>query len=432
MTRLDRVGYGASRATFIADLQDGRSLVARVDTGDGPMAATELSLAREAEVYRALQGTLVRIPALHAVAPGGTALLVDRAPGSHVLDDLDEEHRLMVFADYVDALADLHNVDPAGLSLPSYRRPSDPAAHALDELDLWETILDDRTVRPWALARYTIAFLRQAAPAQVGRTVLCHGDVGPGNFMHDGSRVTALLDWEFSHLGDPMDDLAWWVFRGHDMAGRCGDLSGQLRRWRARTELPVDRRSIDYYRIFVMLRWLISVAAALEGGAGGMDRSVYFGLVPVLSVRLPLAMASYLGVDLGAAPAAPSAAPGPAAEVISALTADLDGVIGPSLDGSEPRRRLAAAHVYLSHLSARDSYGPELDAGDLDDAAQLLGHRPRNGTEAAQAVTGLVARAGARPEALPYLWRAGRRQADLWPAVRDRATTLPTTVPDIS
>ncbi len=74
------------------------------------------------------------------------------------------------------------------------------------------------------LAHLALEVLRRLAPASVPRTVVCHGDVGPGNFLHDGARVTALLDWEFAHLGDPMDDLAWWVFRGHDIAGDCGDL----------------------------------------------------------------------------------------------------------------------------------------------------------------------------------------------------------------
>ena len=84
VTGVSRVGYGSSRATYLIDSPQG-DLAARVDTGQGPMAGTELTLDREAEVYRALAGTAVRIPKLHAVAPGGRALLVDRASGTHEL-----------------------------------------------------------------------------------------------------------------------------------------------------------------------------------------------------------------------------------------------------------------------------------------------------------------------------------------------------------
>lgn len=48
--------------------------------------------------------------------------------------------------------------------------------------------------------------------------VLVHGDFGPNNvLLDDALQVTAVLDWEFAHLGDPIDDLAWceWVVRTH-------------------------------------------------------------------------------------------------------------------------------------------------------------------------------------------------------------------------
>ena len=194
--------------------------------------------------------------------------------------------------------------------------PSTRPDHARQELDLWGTILETRTTRPWPLAHYTRAVLHQCAPTAVARTVLCHGDVGPGNFLHDGGRVTALLDWEFSHLGDPMDDLGWWVFRGHDMAGGCGDLAAQLARWSARTGLPVDSGSIEYYRAFVMFRWLVSVAATLDRGGSGIDRSVHFALVPILAVRLPQALATLVGTTLPPPPATPDDSPGPGADVL--------------------------------------------------------------------------------------------------------------------
>ena len=112
--------------------------------------------------------------------------------------------------------------------------------------------------------------------------------------------MTALLDWEFCHLGDPMDDLGGWLFRGYDMAAWQGDLGAQLRRWSDRTGVAVDRRSVEYYRAVTMVRWLVSVATTIENGGSGMDRSVHYALVPVLSVRLPRALATLLDVDLPA------------------------------------------------------------------------------------------------------------------------------------
>ena len=432
VTAVERVSSGASRATYIVRFDTGDDLVARVDTGDGPMAGTELSLPREAQAYRALAGSAVRIPRLHAVEPEGRALLVDRAAGTHELTELDPEARLAVMDDYLDAVADLHGVEPAGLELAGWRRPDGARGHAMAELDCWEGILRGSTTGPWPLARFALRALRAEAPTSVSRTVLCHGDVGPGNFLHDGRRVTAMLDWEFSHLGDPMDDLGWWVFRGHDMAGDCGDLAAQLARWSARTGLRVEPRSIDFYRAVVMLRWLISVAVAIDAGGSGLDLSVHRALVPLLSVRLPRALAALGGRELPELDELPDAGPGWASGAIDSLQTDLTTVIGPTLTDPEARRRAGAAQLYLSHLAAVDHKGAAATERELADLGELLGRRPASVADGQGRLAAAIDEATIDDEQLlAYFWRAGGRLVDLWPLVRPRALGPATVVPTV-
>lgn len=56
------------------------------------------------------------------------------------------------------------------------------------------------------------------APLSSGRTqpgaVLVHGDYGPNNVLLDSRAlaVIAVVDWEWAHAGDPVDDLAWCEF----------------------------------------------------------------------------------------------------------------------------------------------------------------------------------------------------------------------------
>jgi hypothetical protein len=49
--------------------------------------------------------------------------------------------------------------------------------------------------------------------------VLVHGDFGPNNLLFDlrVPEVVAVLDWEWSHVGQPIEDLAWceWIVRMH-------------------------------------------------------------------------------------------------------------------------------------------------------------------------------------------------------------------------
>jgi aminoglycoside phosphotransferase len=55
-------------------------------------------------------------------------------------------------------------------------------------------------------------------PAAPG-AVLVHGDFGPQNLLLDPDtfEVSAIVDWEFAHLGDGVLDLAWaeWIVRTH-------------------------------------------------------------------------------------------------------------------------------------------------------------------------------------------------------------------------
>jgi aminoglycoside phosphotransferase len=47
--------------------------------------------------------------------------------------------------------------------------------------------------------------------------VIVHGDFGPQNLLVDDDRISALVDWELAHRGEPIEDLAWaeWIVRMH-------------------------------------------------------------------------------------------------------------------------------------------------------------------------------------------------------------------------
>jgi aminoglycoside phosphotransferase len=61
--------------------------------------------------------------------------------------------------------------------------------------------------------------LIQAGDLDVPGTVLVHGDYGPNNTLLDAKaqEVTAIVDWEWVHAGDSVEDLAWceWIVRMH-------------------------------------------------------------------------------------------------------------------------------------------------------------------------------------------------------------------------
>ena len=80
--------------------------------------------------------------------------------------------------------------------------------------------------------------------------VLVHGDYGPNNILLDpeAQEVTAIVDWEWVHAGNPVEDLAWceWIVRMHHPA-QTSDLDAFFGAyehrpgWTARHEAMVAR-----------------------------------------------------------------------------------------------------------------------------------------------------------------------------------------------
>jgi len=294
VTRLEPAAVGSSRLTLLVDVARGDGdtweLVLRHDGGDGPLSGTDIDLAHEAVFYRALAPHAVRIPKLVAEAPDGRTLLVERARGSESLAGLSATECEAVEQDFGRALAELHAVDPAVLELGDVTRPKDAGDHASLDLERWTRFLREHVPQPSRSSRLAVDWLGAHLPTTVERTVLCHGDAGIGNFLHEAGRVTALLDWEFAHLGDPLDDVAWVLVRSHVTGGDVWQAA--LAAWSAQSGIPLDPGRIAYYRALVLLRMAISCQIALAHAVRGSERdtTVYQMLLPYLGFLLPQAL----------------------------------------------------------------------------------------------------------------------------------------------
>ncbi|MYT09402.1 MULTISPECIES: phosphotransferase, partial [Streptomyces] len=84
-------------------------------------------------------------------------------------------------------------------------------------------------------------------PCKPGEGRLVHGDFGPQNVLldHAGTSVAAVIDWEFSRLGNPLEDLAMaeWVIRTHHPE-LAGHLSSFYRAYGARPDWPARKEAM--------------------------------------------------------------------------------------------------------------------------------------------------------------------------------------------
>ncbi len=420
ITKLERPASGGSRELYLVDITkaDGEvvPLVLRIEAG-GSFTGTPLSVAREAVVYRALADTPVPAPKAVALAPDGSALLLERIPGVSDLYSLEEAERRETFADFMDALAALHNVDVGRLELEGFARPQTPEDHALLDLALWEQMAENGVDDLDPIAVYAGAWLKSNAPSSVERTVLVHGDVGPGNFMAEKGKVTGILDWEFAHLGDPMDDVAWLDMRVGGRTGLgLGDMEEHYRRYSEATGIPIDSQKIDYYKLAVQYRCAITTSLAVSRGGGARGWPPYLLVTQRYLLRIAELLSRYLGVSEPAVelPDVPETPRTPWYDnAMDGIRAGVRGIPDPEL-----REGTRNVQILMHYLRAYDRIGRPLDEVDRSDRATSLGIEP-NDEAAFRKAVGEGGSTGDETT-LRYLLRRSQRQAALWESVLSR------------
>ena len=312
---------GYSRTTYLAKVDVGGReipLVVRAERGDGPFGASELSLAREARMYRVVADTGVAVPRL--LAADESAIAMSQIGG-------DDRWDARVLDDLLAELAKLHRADigPA--------RGAGFAASAAADLDLWAGIAAAKIRVDSPFLDFALDFLRRYFPGEPEHLAICHGDVGPGNVLHDGKKITGLLDWEFSHLGDPHDDLAWITVRSAMFRAETPDFGERVRRiYAPATGLDPDPRRLAYWQAVVLMRNLATCLASISNPVRGRDRLVHHMLVPPLQVMIVDAMCRIVGI----APAEPEplepARGLPGLEVLAEVVASLPLLIDATND----------------------------------------------------------------------------------------------------
>ena len=407
---------GGSRQLWFLEIDvggDSRRLVLRLESG-GAFAGTELSLAREAVVYRALRGTNVPVAEMVAFDDAGSAMVLEHLPGRSDHRDLKAASSASVLTSFFDSIGALHTLDASRLDLPTFSYPSTPADHALADLGLWEEVADAHLSGPEPMLAYARAWLRRHAPVHVEHTVLVQGDTGPGNFLHDGNRVTGLVDWEFSHLGDPMDDIAWIDMRSAGGGPAFADVERRDRCYRDATGVDVDPDRVRYYAVMVYLRCAITTGVTIARGGGAVGLGAYHAPHHRFLIQLGAALADAMDVDVPA-PDLPDPGDGSAPTHDHAI-AGLRDVVLPAVPDADTKLRARAALLVLEHDRAATAIGPELDADQQDDDRRTFGGAP-----GADEFLRIAAEAGAEGdvEILGYLWRSAHRSARCWqtPAV---------------
>ncbi|MGB3735916.1 MAG: phosphotransferase family protein [Ilumatobacter sp.] len=116
--------------------------------------------------------------------------------------------------------------------------------------------------------------LRRNKPRPLPLSVV-HGDFNPANFLYADGRVTALIDWENSRIGDPREDLGWMVMMDSlsntSVMSHPVDEGGFLAYYNKLTGLDISEQEIGYFILFGTANIAVPVNSAIKRRIAGQS-----------------------------------------------------------------------------------------------------------------------------------------------------------------
>ena len=264
---LRRLAGGASRELWSLDVEIGGSApvaLPLVLRRDPPGRVGESDRALEFRVLRAAAEAGVPVPRVHWCCDdpsvlGSPFFLMERLAGETL------PRRLLRNPEYAATraglvpalgaiLARIHSIDASRPELAGLASAGAGVASARQEIRRIAEAAERLAVEPHPVLDLAARWLATRAPEPRQR-VLVHGDFRVGNVMFDTTGVCAILDWELTHLGDPVEDLGWlcvraWRFGNDSLpVGGVGTREALVRAYQDAGGAPVDPDSLRFWEV---------------------------------------------------------------------------------------------------------------------------------------------------------------------------------------
>ncbi len=110
-----------------------------------------------------------------------------------------------------EVMAKLHSINLEEFGFAPDVASQSAGALTLREVLRWQKEFEQARIEAYPIDAAALAWLTSNVPPSLYERQGClvHGDIGFHNMLMDQGKVTALLDWEFAHPGDPIEDLMY-------------------------------------------------------------------------------------------------------------------------------------------------------------------------------------------------------------------------------
>jgi aminoglycoside phosphotransferase (APT) family kinase protein len=353
---------------------------------------SHFSHAREARMIEAIQGHGLKVPKYYGYSDEHRLILMEKLEGTNLLAAAaDDAERLSIMKQYFEELAKLHGLDIATMKLGDMYIPKTPEDLAFSGKFRFprEDYLEIRDkVRPDPLMDLGLWWLHNNYPRNARPLSFLQGDTGPGQFMFANGKLCGLIDWEMSHVGDPMLDLG--VIRMRNMLYPTGSLREPVAHYVKASGRPMDWHALNFYTVFAMVLSPLAMVESIQRPDASLDDMMArFGFDVTLRRGLCDALAEALGLEIDP-PALPDDADDGQSPFQDFLVDHLRLKCAPIAHDKRERMQMEIA-LATARMTQRDKrVGAILEQANLDDMAKVLGRRPRTINEGNAALVRLI------------------------------------------
>jgi aminoglycoside phosphotransferase (APT) family kinase protein len=272
---------GASKEAWAVEV-DGQRLFVRRALG-GVIHEDTLPLEHEFQVLEAALEAGVKVPrpvAYLGELGGREAFAMELVEGETIGRRIVRNPPPGLETQLAEELAKIH-------AIPAERLPF---LRSGDVLQRFEHELD--TVgEPHPAIEYGLWWLREYRPVPLP-DVVSHGDFRIGNVVVSERALEYLLDWEFAHLADPRDDVAWplvraWRFGADERRlGGVGEVAPYLARYAELTGVEIAEADLGWWEVLGNVKWATGCLTQCRRHLTGVDRSVEYAVLGRMAAEM--------------------------------------------------------------------------------------------------------------------------------------------------
>jgi aminoglycoside phosphotransferase (APT) family kinase protein len=272
---------GASKEAWAVEA-DGERLLVRRALG-GVIHEGTLSLENEFRVLEAAVEAGVKVPrpvAYLGELGGREAFAMELVEGETIGRRIVRDPPAGLEIQLAEELAKIHAIP---LERLPFLRSGDVIERFEDELD--------SVGEPRPAIEYGLWWLREHRPEPLA-DVVSHGDFRIGNVVVSERGLENILDWEFAHLSDPREDVAWplvraWRFGADERRlGGVGEVGPYLERYEELTGRTISESDLDWWEVFGNVKWAIGCLTQCRRHLTGLDRSVEYAVLGRMAAEM--------------------------------------------------------------------------------------------------------------------------------------------------